>query len=259
MNQINKWAQAVKLKQNPLTARNFPETEVFSGDTLKEFLNRSSFVYVKPIRGREGKGVFRIGKTSNGTYSINGYTNNGSKLDKNFFSLEEVIDFLYSSYIQKSLPNYIIQKGISSFTPDGQALGVRVHIQYVQDKWVLGGMLGKLGNRDDGIVNRNRGARALPIQELLLQHLQMNHQQTKKIEEKIEIICLEAGRVFHAEHDWLQECGIDIGIDQSGEIWIFEVNMRPSIKFFYHLDDKSIVNQIMKNRFNRKMNHEKES
>ncbi|WML39232.1 YheC/YheD family protein [Neobacillus sp. OS1-2] len=252
MHQINKWEQAVRLKQNPLTSRNFPETEVFSEDVLQEFLNRSSFVYVKPIGGREGKGVIRISKNSNGIYSINGYTNTGSKMDKECFNMEEVLTFLYSNHIQKSLPNYIIQQGISSFTADGQALGVRVHIQYVKDQWVLGGMLGKLGNQEDGIVNRNRGARALPIRELLLLHLHMNQQEARVVEEKIELLCLEAGRVFHAEHDWLKECGIDIGIDPSGEVWIFEVNMRPSIKFFYHLEDKSVVNQIKKNRLNRK-------
>ncbi|MFJ7727609.1 YheC/YheD family protein [Neobacillus sp. NPDC097160] len=158
MNQINKWEQAVKLKQNPLTSSNFPETEVFSDDTLQEILKRSSFVYVKPIGGKEGRGVIRISKNSDGTYSINGFTNTGLEIDENFISLENVMTFLHSNYIQKSLQSYIIQQGVSSFTPDGQALGVRVHIQYVQDKWVLGGMLGKLGNRDDGIVNRNRGS-----------------------------------------------------------------------------------------------------
>jgi hypothetical protein len=47
------------------------------------------------------------------------------------------------------------------------------------------------------------------------------------------------------------ECGIDVWIDQSGGIWMFEVNVRPSIKFFYQLEDQAIVNGIVKNRKNR--------
>jgi hypothetical protein len=252
---INKWVQAEKIKQSPDIAQHYPETELYSSDKLQDFLNRYPFVYIKPIGGREGKGVIRIGKNSTGSYTINGYTITGSKIDREINSFEKAIDILHSFYFRKSYPKSIIQQGISSMTPDGQALGVRVHIQYVQGGWILGGMLGKIGNSDDGIVNRNCGAWALPIRQLLLQHLQMDEQQAQKLEMEIGEICLEAGNIFHNEYDWLVECGIDIGIDQSRKVWIFEVNMRPSIKFFKQLEDQSIYNQILKNRKNRFKNY----
>lgn len=248
VHRINKWEQTVKLKQNRITSQNYPESELYSDEVLRDFLNRYPFVYVKLIYGSRGRGVMRIGENADGGYTINGYTASGSKIVKEFESLEELTKTTHSLYLKNSFSKYIVQQGISSFTSDGMALGIRVHVQYVQGKWVVGGMHGKIGNLDDGVVSRNHGARALPVQQLLVQHLQMDQQQVQKTETNIERLCLEAASIFHREHDWLLECGIDIGIDHEGKIWIFEVNMRPSIKFFYYLEDKSIAEQLVMNR-----------
>ncbi|WP_163583086.1 YheC/YheD family protein [Gracilibacillus saliphilus] len=253
MESINKWSQTLKIKQNPLLSQHYPETVLYSSDNLNDFLNRYAFIYVKPISNCKGRGVVQVGTNTNGQYTVKGYTITGSKVDRELNSLEAVIMFLHSIYRRKLNSNlYIIQQGISSVTPDKLALGVRAHIQYVQGKWVLGGMLGKLADIDSGIVNRNRGAWALPIRQLLLQHLQMDQQQAEKLEKEIERICIEVGKVF-GENRRIVECGIDIGIDQLGKVWVFEVNLiGPSIEFFSYLKDKSIFNQILENRRKRR-------
>ncbi|WP_194842113.1 YheC/YheD family protein [Gracilibacillus salitolerans] len=254
MENINKWGQTLKIKQNPILSQHYPETVLYSSDNLHDFLNRYTFIYVKPVSNCKGRGVVQIGTNSNGRYTIKGYTITGSKIDRETNSLEAVIKVLHSIYRRTlNSKRYIIQQGISSVTPDGLALGVRAHIQYVQGKWVLGGMLGKLANIDSGIVNRNRGAWALPISQLLLEHLKMDQKQAQKLEREIERVCIEAGKVFCDENRRIVECGIDIGIDQLGKIWVFEVNMiGPSIEFFSYLKDKSIYNQILANRRKRR-------
>ncbi|MBS4173955.1 YheC/YheD family protein [Bacillus sp. FJAT-49736] len=248
MNYINKWEQALIFREHPTLCRHYPSTERLTDNRINEFLNHYPFVYVKPVGGREGRGVIRIEKNMNGSYTVNGYTYKKEKINKEFSNLEEVIAFLHYSNVKKSLPSCIIQQGISSLTPNGQALGVRVHIQSIGDKWVLGGMLGKLGSQDDGIVNRNCGAKALLVRKLFVEHLQMNEAKAQALENNIQEICLEAGKVFREQYDWIVECGINIGIDRNGDVWIFEVNMRPSIKFFYELEDQTVVHQILENR-----------
>ncbi|MGE6259261.1 YheC/YheD family protein [Heyndrickxia sporothermodurans] len=69
------------------------------------------------------------------------------------------------------------QEGINSVTQNGQPFMIRVHVQLLDDKWLVGGMYGKIGlaiAEDNGIVNSHRGAQVISINELLTRHLKMD-------------------------------------------------------------------------------------
>ncbi|EKN70697.1 hypothetical protein BABA_04629 [Neobacillus bataviensis LMG 21833] len=109
-------------------------------------------------------------------------------------------------------------------------------------------MLGKLSAGNDRIVNRHRGAKAVSISDLLENYILLEHSLARRTEEYAAFIGVQAGKVYGKEYPWCKECGIDLGIDPDGRLWIFELNTTPSVAFFYQLDDKSSWKQIVNNR-----------
>jgi hypothetical protein len=245
---IRKWAQAQLFQSNPMINEYFPETVKFSVGALRDFLNRYPFVYVKPDGGGQGKGIIRIGLKTDGLYSVRGYSTQGKPFSLEVYDLNQIKEIIQPTSFDEEHRIFILQQGITSISKDGVPSGIRVHTQKVKNKWVASGILGKVVSSEDGIVNRNRGAQAIPIEEFLTHHAGMDKKKAKKVEKEIRYISLKVSQAFSKGYPWCEECGIDIGLDPSGKPWIFEVNTIPSTAFFYQLPDKSMWRQIMNNR-----------
>jgi hypothetical protein len=245
---IRKWAQAQVIMNDSMLSKYFPETVQFSIEALQGFLNHYPFVYVKPDGGGQGKGIIRISSQSNGLYRVQGYSPKGEDISKEVNDLNQIKNIIQPTKFYEKHRSFILQQGINSISKNGLPLGIRVHTQNVQNEWVCGGILGKLVNSEDGIVNRNRGAWAIPIRELLTNHAGMDEKKAKETENKITHLSLKTSKAFTDKYPWCEECGIDVGLDAVGQPWIFEVNTIPSTKFFYELPDKSMYRQIFNNR-----------
>jgi glutathione synthase/RimK-type ligase-like ATP-grasp enzyme len=245
---IKKWAQAQLIINDSVISKYFPETVQFSVEALQDFLNRYPFVYVKPDGGGQGKGIIRISSKTNGVYHVQGYSNNGEDISEKVNDLNQIKKMIQPTIFYEKHRSFILQQGINSISKDGLPLGIRVHTQKVQDKWMCSGMLGKLVSSEDGIVNRNRGAWAIPIRKLLTSHAGMDEKKAQEIENEITHISLKVSKLFADKYSWCEECGIDIGLNEVGKPYIFEVNTIPSTAFFYQLPDKSIYRQIFNNR-----------
>jgi uncharacterized circularly permuted ATP-grasp superfamily protein len=249
---IGKWEQAELLMNDLILSKSFPATEQYSKEGLLIFLDKFESVFIKPESGGQGRGIMRVSNEQGGGTHILGYSLQGKPIDKVIGNIEELHTILQPFAKFNRFRPYIIQEGIQSLTPAGQSLGIRVHVQLMNEKWVVGGMLGKLVDNGDGIVNRHRGARAVTIRDLLVDYLMMDPQLAIETEEHASLICIQAAEVFAKKYPWIRDCGIDLGIDASGKLWIFELNTTPSVAFFYQLEDKSIWRQIINNRKSRK-------
>lgn len=245
---IGKWEQANLFMNDPILSRCFPTTKQYSNADLLELLSEFKAVFIKPDSGGQGRGIIRVSKVAQGGIYITGYSLQGKTVNEIIGKIEDLHSIIqpYSKF-QRILP-YVIQEGIQSITPIGQSSGIRVHVQLVNGKWVVGGMLGKLIDSNDGIVNRHRGAKAVSISDLLENYMKLDHTIARRTAEYAAFICLQAAEVFGKEYPWCTDCGIDLGIDTSGKLWIFELNTTPSVAFFYQLEDKSIWRQIINNR-----------
>ncbi|MDZ5473685.1 YheC/YheD family protein [Bacillus sp. 31A1R] len=245
---IRKKKQAEILMSDPMVSKYFPESIEFSTEALQDFMSRYDSVYLKPDGGGQGRGIIRVSKEENGMYSLKGYTPTGKDLSIKASNLRAIKEVIQPNAFFEKHRKYVIQQGINSLSQNGQPLGIRVHTQKLKNNWVRSGILGKMVNSEDGIVNRNRGAWAIPIRELLTDYAGMDVNKAIQIENEITTISIKASQLFAEHYPWLDECGIDIGLSQDGQPWIFEVNSNPSIAFFYQLPDKTMARGIFRNR-----------
>ena len=254
-NQLRKWKQYVLLGQHPIISKYIPETKLYTIENLSNLLERYEYVYLKNDRGGRGKGIYKVFKSNDGLYCFNGYTLNGKKIEKNVVTIEDFHPVLHPI---DRFGGYIVQEGIKSLTPDGYPLSIRVHVQTLKGKWLIGGMYGKIATREtmeNGIINSNSGAQVMTIDELLSVHLKMDETEKNKLVNRIKKFSILATEVVTSEVPRI-EYGIDFGISQSGDPIIFEINTSPGVGNF-----SKIENGKMRKRINaiRKMHLEDSS
>lgn len=248
--QLGKWKQHLLLSQNPLTAKSIPRTALYSMTDLKDFISRFDYAYVKHDTTGQGRAIYKVYKQEDGRYCYNGYSIQGEPISKCGKVLTDFHQTLHPFERMGRMGNYIIQEGIQSFTPQGLPVSVRVHIQLLKGKWLIGGMnanIGTEGNLENGILNSHRGSAIITVNELLSSHWQMGESERHQLIRRIETLATSAAKVI-AKQIPSREYGIDLGLNAELKPIIFEVNNTPGIGGFAKLENKSIWRRIVEIR-----------
>ena len=234
---MGKWEQNLLLQQHPFTTKHIPETTLYSESHLDDLLSRYPSVYVKHDTSGQGRAIFKIRKEQDGNYYVNGFTIQGTPVQKSFSKVDEIEKLLHPFLKFNRLSGlYIIQEDIQSYTQNGQPFAIRVHVQKLKDDWVIGGMLGNIATdpvTENGIVNRCRGAELIPISELL-SHINIKNNQINTVK-KLEEIAIAAAKTINSVFPF-REYGIDFGINRDGTPILFEVNTTPGISGFAQIN-----------------------
>ncbi|MFC5602763.1 YheC/YheD family protein [Sporosarcina koreensis] len=242
---LGKWEQHVLLQQDPFVAKHIPETVVYSEENLDDLLNRHPSVFVKHETTGQGRAIFKIRKSNSAGYYINGFTLQGTPIQKFITKVNELRQLLHPFIaFGRESGRYIIQEDIQSCTQNGQPIAIRVHIQKLNNIWVIGGMYGTTAIgpvSESGIVNLHRGAVVMTVPEVLSQTKVRNQ---KKIVNKIEDIALAAAQTIYSVLP-NREYGMDVGINREGIPILFEVNTTPGIGGFAQMEDKAIWRRIV--------------
>ncbi|MCR2821649.1 YheC/YheD family protein [Lederbergia panacisoli] len=238
--------------QDDLTANFVPKTKIFSIENLLEFLKSYEFVYIKHDKGGQGKGIYKVYQDEHGNYNMNGYTPKGKKLNIPIASIEDFDPEKYPNLDFKGRFNsgFIVQEGINSITLNGDPLAIRVHVQKLNEEWLVTGMYGKISTAEtyeNGIVNANQGAQVMAISDLLYDHLGMDEQEKMAFLQTLEKISVTAVKLVSVEYPRL-EYGIDFGINSNADPILFEVNTYPGIGNFAKVENREILNKIYRIR-----------
>jgi hypothetical protein len=245
---LGKWEQSILLQQSPLTATSIPETNLYSQENLVDLLNRYDNVYVKHDTSGQGRGVFRVHARKDGYYCLNGYSIQGKPIDKCVATIEDFHQVLHPFEKFGRLGTYIIQEGVQSFTRNGQPISIRVHVQILRGKWVVGGMNGKIGlSATNGITNFHQGGQVTTIEELISLHSEMDDTKKKEIITELENVATKVAEVI-ASHFPCREYGIDFGLNLKGKPVIFEVNTTPGINGFATIENMEAWKRIVEIR-----------
>ncbi|MCK9536971.1 MAG: YheC/YheD family protein [Bacilli bacterium] len=193
-----------------------PYRPVKSVDDILAFLEKHQKVIVKPNAESHGNYIYYIEKTGDEYRFI--YRNRE-------FQKEEDAAKDYMTIIIKDRP-MLMQKYINSRRKTGEAYDFRLHVQ--KDGygiWQITAILPRVAHDARIITNLSQGA-FLSIFDCFIESEFPERYRSMKF--KIEGFALLLARhmetIYNCEFD---ELGIDIGIDESGKIWIYEVNWRP--------------------------------
>ncbi|MCS1351857.1 YheC/YheD family protein [Mechercharimyces sp. CAU 1602] len=233
----NKLLQYELLSKDPYISPHIPSTLPYQKEHVQQMLSTYSFLYLKPSGGGQGAGIIRIDKIKEGFLLR---TPNHTRFYSTFSNMME---HLHERIGERP---YIIQQGITSLTRTGDPFDIRIHTIRLQDKWVVGGIVGKIANSDRIVTNRHSGGSPVPIQEILTTHLQCEVSQRRPVFEQMKSLSIEASKVMGRLYTNGKRMGIDAGIDKNLHIWIYEINTTPGTMVFQVLQEKSMYERIQK-------------
>ncbi|MCP8617182.1 YheC/YheD family endospore coat-associated protein [Salirhabdus salicampi] len=194
-----------------------PETEVYERfEQVKEMLDNYHLLFLKSFYGSLGKEVMAITKVAEG-YDLS-YYEKGLKTIQ-LSSLSDV-----KEYVNQFLKNkkYIIQQGIHVKRYGGKQTDVRVLVQKdASGKWIAAPIQTRVSKRDSAITNESLGGEVAHYDALF------KHDSNMPTDHEVKEFAIHVTSYLEKEYGSLGEVGIDLAIDQRGEIWFIEANAKP--------------------------------
>ncbi|AYU54137.1 YheC/YheD family protein [Staphylococcus debuckii] len=202
-----------------------PYILVRNPDDVLSFLNRYNKILLKPVFSNQGRNIIVIEKAGNSFKLLD------DRISKSL-TYNELIELLNQKYMN---PTYICQPFINSKTIEGSPFDIRLHVRKNSEgRWEKVKIYPRIGMGKNITSNISQGGGISPIVPFL-QHNFGN--EWKKIKNKLELLCRSFPTRFESLYDYdLDALGIDFGIDQKGNIGLFEVNTYPGQQFFYAED-----------------------
>ncbi len=214
---------------NKFTQYLIPSHYIYSSRQFFEVFNYYKKIVFKPVNGHKGEGILfieRIRDNFNLLINTNNYTYTWDELKK-----------YISSKLREEL--YLIQPYINCKTKTGLPYDYRLHVQKNgQGKWVITKIYPRIGPPGSIVSNINSGGSTNYLVPFLKQEFGDEYYNIKRY---LEIFSLQLATHMddiQQNHfsETIDELGIDVGMDDTGKIWIYEVNWRPGCPPTFYLE-----------------------
>ena len=232
---MGKWQLHRFYSGDNVVRRHLPPTALYSSASLRRFLDRYGSVYIKPNYEHQGIGIIKAWMTKTGTYTY-------VKVRGPAAAALPSVTALHRKLGIRRKPVFVVQKTVTLARTKGRPFDIRVMMMRHREKWTYVGMLAKVAGRDSVITNVRRGGGYVQtVHEALRsagqKDLTSKEAQLRKLSYRI---CERFNR-----YKYTRQIGIDYGIDQSGKIWVIEVNFDyPSHALFAKLNDRTVYRKI---------------
>ncbi|MCS1352657.1 YheC/YheD family protein [Mechercharimyces sp. CAU 1602] len=234
----SKMSKTKVLEDNAMVQTYIPETQWLNAGSLKNMSDRYPLLFVKPDKGGGGVGVIRIRRISLTLFEVR-YRRLQQRVER---------DGLYEQVWKWMLKGrkYLVQRGIESVSYQGRPFDYRILLQRPAGKWQISGMIAKVAAPGEIVTNSRKGRSALSV-EKSLSYFTPSPAYQKLLCEELRDLSFNVASVLEKRYAGLKELGIDLGLDQEGRFWIYEVNTSPQFHIFSHLSNKGTYHLIMKN------------
>jgi glutathione synthase/RimK-type ligase-like ATP-grasp enzyme len=212
-----------------------PDTVKFSKGNLENMMNKYSALYVKPMVGSHGNGIYKIIRKDQG-YKLR--STSQSKVYSNHSTLYQKL----SAYSKK---NMIIQQGIELELVAGRPYDIRAMVQRrPKGNWTCTGIFAKVGNPNKIVTNYYQGGRLYTLDNVFNK---MNLSSAEKESRKSQLnkIAVDVAKLLNSKRSGMFEMGIDFAYDMAGNLWILEVNSNRPQFFPLKKIDRSMYNRIL--------------
>lgn len=225
----SKWLKTYIMQQDEKLAPYLPQTVWWEPSRLLELCKQHRLIYLKPDKGGGGVGIIRVEQSRSHRYEVWYLTKR-----QTIFGDKTLISFLRRRMHPRK--RYLIQQGIRLARVYGRPFDIRVIVQKPQHRWLVMGMAAKVAAKEKIVTNRSSGGMAMTVPKVLSSGLGWSQEQIRYIEDVLRAIALQTAHTLSRRFTGLRVLGLDIGIDEQGKLWIFEVNTRPMFQLFRQTD-----------------------
>ncbi|CAG7631175.1 YheC/YheD family protein [Paenibacillus allorhizosphaerae] len=241
----NKWKMHQILSEEDRIASHLPSTVRYQGtEELKSFLKRHSVVFLKPSNGTGGRGILRLLRTKDSEVCLmQGRDPNRRILPIQHIHVDRLHDKLQS---WKIADRYIMQQGIPLQLPDGRVHDYRMLVQKDgAGKWQVTGCAGRIGPSKSVTSNLHGGGTAIAM-EVLLRKRFGSSDKVEEIRRTAYALGLNTVKHLESKFGKIIEVGIDLAVDPKGNVWLLEVNPKPSREVFHRIGDSQTYQKAIR-------------
>jgi len=225
---FNKWTLFEWLNNSKESKPYIPETrQLKTAQDLTQMLKKHSFLYLKPVRGKAGKGIMRIERMTTSVKSTD-YRLSRQADKQMVLTHHPTIDGLWHEFLRhRGKHEYIAQQGIELARFNHRAFDLRALIQKtVGGEWSVSGIGARLAGKSSITTHVPRGGSIEPPRKLLTHSF--GNKTAKNIMSKARKAAITlATQIEQQSGHQLGEMSMDLGVDTSGNIWFFEANSKP--------------------------------
>jgi hypothetical protein len=225
---FNKWTLFEWMNKSPLTRKYIPATQQLSSPyELERLLRQYAVVYLKPVKGKAGKGIMRLElKTEKGRQpeyllSVQNNKEMEYRTHSSILSLWQDIDE------RRGIKEYIMQQGIALTNYRNRAYDLRGLIQKnSKGRWSVTGIGARVAGKLSITTHVPRGG-SIDNPQKLLTHAFGQQEASRILKKTKHAAILLAKQIEKSSGHQLGEMSMDLGVDTSGRIWFFEANSKP--------------------------------
>lgn len=240
---FNKWTLFEWLRKSRYTKKHIPLTRKLTPKTnLRKLLNQHGLLYLKPEKGKAGKGIMQLrllrGKPYPYRLSIQENRNSQTFRYNRITRLRKTI----KNYSGEE--DYIIQQGIVLANFQQRPFDLRVLVQKNRKGlWTVSGIGARVAGNMSITTHVPRGGSIDEPDKLLSSSF--GRLPARKIIRKTSRTALNiAKQVEKGSGHTLGEMSMDLGVDTKGHVWFFEANAKP-MKFDEPLIRQKSLKQLM--------------
>ncbi|QHT60114.1 YheC/YheD family protein [Paenibacillus lycopersici] len=223
---FNKWSLFKWLRESQTTRPFIPATSrLLTVSGLGKMMARHKFLYLKPVSGKAGKGIMTIQLEPEKVlpYRLKIQGNKGSTT----YNCGSIVKLWSRIKKESSGERYIAQQGIRLAAYNDRSFDLRALIQKNnRGQWDISGIGARLAGSMSITTHVPRGGSIEDPEKLLVGVF--GQDEANKLLTKARTTALTIARqIERGSRRKLAEMSMDLGIDQSGQVWFFEANAKP--------------------------------
>ncbi|MEW9669841.1 YheC/YheD family protein [Ammoniphilus sp. 3BR4] len=213
-----------------------PVTCTYSPHALKKMLRRFPLLYIKPFDGTWGNGIVKIERHTDGFLAVG---RKRKKKIQEFIPQSEIIPWI-DRWVDR-IP-FVIQQGLHLNLLKDRVADMRILIQKNEKgKWQITGQGMRIGAPKSPVSNLHGGGAGKEVFPVLQSIFGIK--KVKNLLRKCHEISYLVADTIEQKYGRMMELGLDIGIDNQGQIWIIEVNDKPGRKIFKQMGRHDLFRQ----------------
>ncbi|WP_261302109.1 YheC/YheD family endospore coat-associated protein [Paenibacillus andongensis] len=225
---FNKWTLFGWLNSAKESKPYIPDTlQLNSANDLTQLLRKHAVLYLKPVKGKAGRGIMRIDRltTANGRRN---YRLSRQEDKKMTYSYHNSTDELWNEWNKhRGTHDYIVQQGIALTRYKDRAYDLRALVQKTsKGVWSVSGIGARVAGRASITTHVPRGGSIDEPRKLLTSAFGAT-EATNILKRVRKAAVTLAAQIEKSSGNQLGEMSMDIGVDTAGHIWFFEANSKP--------------------------------